>query len=47
MTPDTISWYHAAYVWVTAVYLTYFASLAIRAVNARRRLERATPGARG
>ena len=46
MTPDTTSWYHAAYLWVSAVYVAYFASLAVRAGNARRRLERTTRGAR-
>lgn len=46
MTPDTTSWYHAAYAWVTAIYLAYFASLAIRAGNARRRLERVQRDAR-
>jgi hypothetical protein len=46
MTPDTGGWYHAAYLWVSAVYLAYFASLAVRAGNARRRLERATRGPR-
>jgi threonine/homoserine/homoserine lactone efflux protein len=47
MTPDTTAWYHAAYGWVSAVYLAYFASLAIRARDARRRLDRASRGARG
>jgi hypothetical protein len=47
MTPDTTTWYHAAYVWVSAVYIAYFVSLAVRASNARRRLERTTGGARG
>ncbi len=45
-TPDTTAWYHAAYAWVSAVYLVYFASLAVRASNARRRLERALRGPR-
>ena len=44
MTPDTTSWYHAAFVWVSAVYVAYFVSLAVRAGNARRRLERAARG---
>jgi len=47
MTPDTTAWYNAAYVWVSAVYVAYFASLAIRARGARRRLDRAGRGARG
>ena len=41
MTIDTTSWYHAAYVWVSALYLAYFASLAIRARAARKRLAQA------
>jgi threonine/homoserine/homoserine lactone efflux protein len=41
MTIDTTAWYHAAYVWVSVVYLAYFASLAIRARAARRRLAHA------
>ena len=44
MTPITTAWYHAAYVWVSAVYVAYFASLATRAASARRRLERAARG---
>lgn len=44
MTPNTTAWYHAAYTWVGAVYIAYFASLAIRAASARRRLERAARG---
>lgn len=41
MTIDTTSWYHAAYVWVSAVYVGYIASLVIRTRAARRRLEAA------
>ena len=45
--PDTTAWYHAAYAWVSVVYVAYFASLAIRARNARRRLQSSGRGARG
>ncbi len=47
MTPDTSAWYHAAYTWVSVLYLAYFASVAIRARGGRRRLERTNRGARG
>jgi threonine/homoserine/homoserine lactone efflux protein len=45
--PDTTAWYHAAYAWVSAVYIAYFASLAIRARGAQRRLESTARGGRG
>lgn len=41
MTIDTTSWYQAAYAWVGVLYLSYFASLAIRARTARKRLVQA------
>ena len=41
MTIDTTAWYRAAYGWVSALYLAYFASLVIRAKQARRRLAQA------
>ena len=40
-TPETTTWYHAAYVWVTAVYVAYVGSLAVRARKARQRLAHA------
>jgi threonine/homoserine/homoserine lactone efflux protein len=40
-TPETTTWYQAAYVWVGAVYVAYVASLAVRARKARQRLARA------
>lgn len=40
-TPETTIWYHAAYVWVSAVYGAYVASLAVRARKARQRLVQA------
>jgi len=40
-TPETTTWYHAAYVWVSALYVAYVASLAVRARKARRRLVQA------
>ena len=40
-TPETTTWYHAAYVWVSVVYVGYVASLAARARKARQRLAHA------